>query len=695
MARHGQQGNNWLYIMRRHADRLMFGTDALAVGIKAHGDAAYAMNARAMYPIFDILDEAENHNIDGSAGITQKIGRTNYEKIFHDPDIERRRHAWEDYLATEKTAESSAQVHPQQFTTNQANPLLTAAKTTPPGPPHTTTAPKPATAPAPPPSQPAPTTSGPAPRLTISRPRAESATSPPPPQQKPTDESDQPTQQEQLPFPRTAAPELPTIGEAAEEPADAEPDDQEPQWWYEGTRNRPEEPYAPSRRQQAWLTDNNLQVGWVDADGDCVFAATVRTIGPTRIAGAMNRISDRVGLPRPDLAGRPVTGRDLRLFLADVIEHAVATSNTELIESLNLSRFLVDVGDDTSDVTTLSVLLAGLREFGDYSERSGGDSFSALLHLLLNLADLRLGWISDESTPIAGPDGRREQYTIVHVNEHYLPTYERDGAPPEAPEPAAATRVDGPLTDPAPWRLQDDQSYLVEPGAAATVRELPVSLHAGPTTGTTLGGRLRDAVLQMVRSVEHNVTSDGLLQALPGLAGENPQLTDALLTALAARYEMRIQQLHTDGDGHIVAGTPVGDATAPIRYLHHDQATDSYRSLRRDLPGLGRAYTPPTRRSTPTLALPSGRRTELPQATWYHQGQPSPASQDRVASHHTDPRPADRLHRRPRHPHNPTAARRRASRPQPDPHRQQGEHHPRRVRRSQHRRAAPIPGTGP
>ena len=98
--------------MRRHADRLMFGTDALAVGIKAHGDAAYAMNARAMYPIFDILDEAENHNIDGSAGITQKIGRTNYEKIFHDPDIERRRHAWEDYLATEKTAESSAQVTP-------------------------------------------------------------------------------------------------------------------------------------------------------------------------------------------------------------------------------------------------------------------------------------------------------------------------------------------------------------------------------------------------------------------------------------------------------------------------------------------------------------------------------------------------------------------------------------------------------
>ena len=129
MARHGEQGNNWLYIMRAHADRLMFGTDALAVGIKAHGDAAYAMNARAMYPIFDILDEAAKHNIPGAAGITDKIGRTNYEKIFHDPEITTRRHAWENYLATEKTAEHSAHASPQQFTTNQTNPLLTAAET--------------------------------------------------------------------------------------------------------------------------------------------------------------------------------------------------------------------------------------------------------------------------------------------------------------------------------------------------------------------------------------------------------------------------------------------------------------------------------------------------------------------------------------------------------------------------------------
>src|SRR5262249_38932810 len=99
---HGDDGNNWLYILRKYKDRLMFGTDALAVGIKAHGDAAYAMNARVMYPIFDILDEAERQGIAGTQNITKQIGRTNYEDIFHNDDIGLRREAWENYLAAEK-----------------------------------------------------------------------------------------------------------------------------------------------------------------------------------------------------------------------------------------------------------------------------------------------------------------------------------------------------------------------------------------------------------------------------------------------------------------------------------------------------------------------------------------------------------------------------------------------------------------
>ena len=109
MNEHGTDGNNWLYLMRAHSDRLMFGTDALAVGIKAHGDSAYAMNVLVMYPLFEILEGAAR-TIPTAAGISQKIARTNYDTVFHDPEIIARRHAWEDYLATEKSAESSSQL---------------------------------------------------------------------------------------------------------------------------------------------------------------------------------------------------------------------------------------------------------------------------------------------------------------------------------------------------------------------------------------------------------------------------------------------------------------------------------------------------------------------------------------------------------------------------------------------------------
>src|SRR5262249_1025971 len=99
--------------------------DALAVGIKAHGDAAYAMNARVMYPVFDILDAAEAYAFAGSEGMAEKIGHTNYRKVFHDEEITARRHAWEDYLTTEKATDFSAQTTPRQFTTSKDNPLLT------------------------------------------------------------------------------------------------------------------------------------------------------------------------------------------------------------------------------------------------------------------------------------------------------------------------------------------------------------------------------------------------------------------------------------------------------------------------------------------------------------------------------------------------------------------------------------------
>ena len=151
MAKHGTKGNNWLYLMNKHQDRLMFGTDALAVGIKAHGDAAYAMNTRAMYPIFDILDQAAQH-IGGTDGIADKIGRTNYQKIFHDPKITKRRHAWEDHLRTEKATDHPAHINHPPPPTTQQNPPPTPTPTTPTDP---TTATDPTTPTPPTPAEPA------------------------------------------------------------------------------------------------------------------------------------------------------------------------------------------------------------------------------------------------------------------------------------------------------------------------------------------------------------------------------------------------------------------------------------------------------------------------------------------------------------------------------------------------------------
>ena len=67
------------------------------------------MNVRVMYPLLEIL-EGTARTIPTAAGISQKIARTNYDTVFHDPEIIARRHAWEDYLATEKSAESSSQL---------------------------------------------------------------------------------------------------------------------------------------------------------------------------------------------------------------------------------------------------------------------------------------------------------------------------------------------------------------------------------------------------------------------------------------------------------------------------------------------------------------------------------------------------------------------------------------------------------
>ncbi|MGF6935026.1 hypothetical protein OKW41_004188 [Paraburkholderia sp. UCT70] len=112
MDNHGNDNNNWLYLFNKHQDRLLFGTDALAIGIKAHGDAAYAMNVRVLNPLYMLCDElgkraqTDGHP-DSYSGISEKITLRNYEQVFDDKDVKARRDSYERYLRTEKKADHS------------------------------------------------------------------------------------------------------------------------------------------------------------------------------------------------------------------------------------------------------------------------------------------------------------------------------------------------------------------------------------------------------------------------------------------------------------------------------------------------------------------------------------------------------------------------------------------------------------
>jgi hypothetical protein len=122
MKEHGNLGNNWLYLLNKYQDRLLFGTDALAVGIKAHGDAAYALNVRVLDPIFEIFDQMGAYETPAEAAsdtsfskVSGKIGYENYMNVFHDPDVVARRTAYENMLLRENPHDWSSAARPQRL----------------------------------------------------------------------------------------------------------------------------------------------------------------------------------------------------------------------------------------------------------------------------------------------------------------------------------------------------------------------------------------------------------------------------------------------------------------------------------------------------------------------------------------------------------------------------------------------------
>ena len=70
--------------------------------------------------------------------------------------------------------------------------------------------------------------------------------------------------------------------------------------------------------------------------GDRLFDTVVGSKDQAVLGTRMGAVAHRIRMPIPDLNGQPILGWDLRLFLADVIEHAQATDNQNVINTLQL-----------------------------------------------------------------------------------------------------------------------------------------------------------------------------------------------------------------------------------------------------------------------------------------------------------------------------------------------------------------------
>ena len=334
--------------------------------------------------------------------------------------------------------------------------------------------------------------------------------------------------------------------------------------------------------------------------GDRLFDTVVGSKDQAVLGTRMGAVAHRIRMPIPDLNGQPILGWDLRLFLADVIEHAQATDNQNVINTLQLDSYPSTADATTPDVLTLPGLLTALRRIGELPGR-----YSVLLPRVLDGLS-RLLYAEDAATAPPGP-----------------------------------ARTVPELTDAAQWQLRPDGSYeRIRYPQPKPARELPLGLRAlrppDRPHGASPSEELVHTLVQMIRTADRHaqVTSDELLKKFPKL-GSTP-LTRADLDTIATAYEISVQLLQTNTHGEVRSLGLAGIRDEPL-FLHHDERPDaaySYAQLQPDPPGLGRAYTPSSRRATPILSIyvaahysssettstPLSTRVELPQATWYYSG---------------------------------------------------------------------------
>ncbi|MGC4890581.1 hypothetical protein [Micromonospora sp. DT227] len=210
-----------------------------------------------------------------------------------------------------------------------------------------------------------------------------------------------------------------------------------PAWWHEGSRNRPGEFYAPRAHQQRWLRANGLQVGWVPDDGNCVFAATLRTVGTDRVTEAARLVALAAGLPGAVRVDDPLA---LRAFLAAVLRRSLEQQHIR--DTLRLAEAAIhpaahDIARTGQALLTIEDLATSMATPGEY-DNDQGDHYWLVVTQVLRWAtdlstarggDLRvdLQGLSEGTVEavLSGGGGTTPTHVIVLVNQHFLPTRRR------------------------------------------------------------------------------------------------------------------------------------------------------------------------------------------------------------------------------------------------------------------------------
>ncbi len=205
----------------------------------------------------------------------------------------------------------------------------------------------------------------------------------------------------------------------------------------------------PTAEQVRYLSENRLEVVWVDADGDSNFASVTRTVPPEEIRDRIGEAARRWGVEVPPAGpGDGVTGQQLRTFLALLVERGFDAWP-------GATSFVAD----GESVLTRPGLVEALRLLGSHDEPYAS-FFSEVIAYFL---DLPLQVLQPDGSPLLLPMQEADQvtapHTIVLSRDHYLATVRRPDSPGQETEDPATSHE-----EPPPEPEDDTSDARQDPG---------------------------------------------------------------------------------------------------------------------------------------------------------------------------------------------------------------------------------------